>query len=355
MIAKEGDDMEEDIVSIESSQERDDRKQRKTKTGLQATEDKDLVQNGKWQYLDPDDDEDDFKVPSASPTAVATSQLNDFTDDFQHSQQQSIGWDDDLCRPIYYHHSDVVVSSEGDDDTENEILENDGSNYNDREVKGEETQQENDGCNITQATPVRFVSVPQKPRKKQQRTYSDRNAVRRPFSLILSQEEQCLSPELEQVSSEDSDIDKEGNDENKPVAKRRYSTVKEFTYKMESLACPPSNTNSPVFTPTKARRVSTSPDAAAVSCRPGLNNSSGNDQDIFAFDSKATTSHAKKKARLEKSLNRERTFFEELDKTQKLTVEGAASSPPSPVLHEPVIVPRAAKFVFRPNLRNIKS
>ncbi|KAG7360541.1 hypothetical protein IV203_035640 [Nitzschia inconspicua] len=308
-----------------------------------VSEEKELTVNdpfsatvGRCQVLDSEEEEigNDVEI-SSSPTAMPTSDFH------QHNSQlqQSIGWDDDLCRPIYYQHSDLVVSSEGDDDSDGTVVENeDGQTQQEEEIHKTNEDIKNKDL------PLPFVSVPKKSHKKQ-RTYGDRQAVRPPFSLVLSRQD-CFSPEQKEANEEETVESQDGK--GRRTSKRRFATTKTMPHTMDSLVGLPSPQNSNhVSTPQKNRRVSTSPDMDSDK------DAHGTGQDIFAFDTTKSTNQAKKRARLERSLIRERDFFKELDKTQKLNVEDAASTPTSPVAVEPVL--RAPKFVFRPNLRKSKN
>ncbi|KAG7360147.1 hypothetical protein IV203_035246 [Nitzschia inconspicua] len=292
---------------------------------------------GRCQVLDSEEEEiGNYVKISSSPTAMPTSDFH------QHNSQlqQSIGWDDDLCRPIYYQHSDLVVSSEGDDDSDGTVENEDEQQH---EEEAEEIHKTNEDIK-KDLLPLPFVSVPKKSHKKQ-RTYGDRKAVRPPFSLVLSRQD-CFSPEQKEAKKEETVEDQDGK--GKRTSKRRFATTKTMPHPMDSLVGLPSPQNSNhVSTPQKNRRVSTSPDMDNDKVAHGTG------QDIFAFDTTKSTNQAKKRARLERSLIRERDFFKELDKTQKLNVEDAASTPTSPVPVEPVL--RAPKFVFRPNLRKSKN
>lgn len=270
------------------------------------------------QFLKSDEEEEN--LGSSSRTAVVAAVEVDMQEESQQ-HQDPIGWDDDLCRPIYYSQKDnMVVSSEGDDDNEDD----DSDNRNNDDDKA--TSEIN--------APLAFVSVPKKSRKKQ-RTYGDRQAVRRPFSLVLSQYE-VFSPAS---SSSMHELNTE----------KKRTILSKAAHPMNSLAALASPSNGQTLTTQQTRRcrVSTSPTVP--------DEKQARSTDMFLFDTNKSISCyiEKKKVKLEQSLNRERAFFEDLDKSQKLRVENAAVASPleaAGVVPDPVLL-RAPKFVFRPNLQ----
>jgi hypothetical protein len=270
----------------------------------------------------------------------------------QHSKGQTIGWDDDLCRPIYYHQGDIILSrsvcSVEDDDGDNghelgKVFQ--GQCDSGDKAIHEKYHLDTNGCDdITLPTSLPFTIVPDKSRRMKLKTFGGRTALRRPFSLVLSQQQQELSPEKSLITNA---ADEKELNENDKYTRHRRTVQPNWPYPIYSLASQPilgqSCTN--LSTPPKARRVSTSP----ASCHP-VSGDYCSVEDAFAFDYNTLPSQSTKRAQWEKNLNRERAFFIELDRTQKLNVEGSLSPQLlSPVLHAPVL--RAPKFIFRPSLQ----
>jgi hypothetical protein len=123
--------------------------------------------------------------------------------------------------------------------------------------------------------------------------------------------------------------------------KLRRTVPPKISLRMDSLGSLPGQDYTNLSTSPQTHRVSTSPRSG----QPVSDDPSGG-EDVFSFENKSPC-QPKKKAQWEHSLDRERTFFAELDKTQKLRVEDAVSTPSA----LPAIVLRAPKFIFRPNLQ----
>jgi hypothetical protein len=240
-----------------------------------------------------DDDDDDAAAAAAADGGPPVSFLT------ATEEEVSIKWDDELCRPIYIRsegenrNSAMVVTSEGDeedheDSGDTSSLCSDNKDHAVTTASAEET------------TVVPFVlpEVLQNARtrgRKRHKTFGDRDVVRRPLSLILSEHQQ----DEEDQSLNDSENGQE------PINKRQRSIH------MDSLA-----TLVPVSSTGRSRRVSASP----------VQRDSTDQNDAFAFPVESD-SVGKYKTLL--PLERAREFFEELDKTQKLTVDASFSPPVS--------------------------
>ncbi|KAL3923879.1 MAG: hypothetical protein SGILL_001389 [Bacillariaceae sp.] len=224
--------------------------------------------------------------------------------DSRQGSRVSIGWDDDLCRPIYIRpeseasNSDAAISSEGDEDgNEGTDDEKDGE-----DVEGDTTTKDNDKQDLTKPFVLPEAVQEAKTRgRKRPKTFATRNVVRRPLSLILSQTQE----EEEQASgSEDS-----GNEDEQTSNKRSRT---DSPHNMDSLA-----TLAPMKFKVNARRISTSPFVQH-------SDNVSDDDASLAFPVEATETSIQKTATTS-PLKRQRAFFEDLDKTQKLKLDASFS------------------------------
>ena len=268
-----------------------------------------------------EDNGGDLPPVSSSPSFTEDGATDNDDDDEptqggSSSQEQavSIRWDDDLCRPIYIRpesgesqnrsSSDVIVTSEGDDDDDDneDAAEDSGGEISSLSSDNKEasvTIDDNGELETAAVVPFVLPEVLQNAKtrgRKRNKTFGDRNVTRRPLSLILSQHR---DEKEEAQSPYDSSATEEGN-------KRQRTAVNN---PMDSLA-----TLAPSLSSINTRRVSSS---------PVVQETSDEEDDAFAFP--VDGSDKKTKANSLSPLKRVREFFEDLDKTQKLTLDSSMS------------------------------
>ena len=260
---------------------------------------------------DGDEKEEEEEAEEEAPMTT-TEEADEDDDEVEEEEEQtgsnsqgevSIGWDDDLCRPVFIRQesdgssSDVVVSSEGDDDEEENGEEEEERAIVDKAIVEETT----DGDHT--ATPAPFV-LPEalenakKRGRKRTKTFGSREVARRPLSLVLSQE----ASGAEGCESDNSDTEQ--------IVNKRVRTDN-GSDNVDSLA-----TLAPASFNTNTRRISSSP------ILQDHDDSGDENKDAFAFP--AGSSDVKKTGSVS-PLKRARAFFEDLDKTQKLTVDASFS------------------------------